>query len=281
MKRLLLLLSVCYTLGSVAQESYPLQAIERTSFYAEPVDPPTETALLSGNIAARDGGGNTVGLTTGELSVSGTGAAVYTVPIAVPQGIKGVAPTLALTYNSQSGNGIAGYGWHLAGLSVISRVGSTMYHNGKITEVNLTETDQFALDGQRLMLKEGKHGESGAVYETETFSQVRIKAVGKSKNVAFGPDYFEVLYPDGSKAYYGKENNSQSPMEYAISSWENAQGVRIEYFYTIENNSLRIKHIEYGNNAKIEFNYDDRTRPEVAYVGGMEFINGKYYQLLM
>ena len=275
MKRLLLLLSACYTLGSVAQESYPLQAIERTSFYAEPVDPPTETALLSGNIAARDGGGNTVGLTTGELSVSGTGAAVYTVPIAVPQGIKGVAPTLALTYNSQSGNGIAGYGWHLAGLSVISRVGSTMYHNGKITEVNLTETDQFALDGQRLMLKEGKHGESGAVYETETFSQVRIKAVGKSKNAAFGPDYFEVLYPDGSKAYYGKENNSQSPMEYAISSWENAQGVRIEYFYTIENNSLRIKHIEYGNNAKIEFNYDDRTRPEVAYVGGMEFINGK------
>ena len=275
MKKLLLLLSVCYTLGSVAQETYPLQAIERTSFYAEPVDPPTETALPSGNIAARDGGGNTVGLTTGELSVSGTGAAVYTVPIAVPQGIKGVAPTLALTYNSQSGNGIAGYGWHLAGLSVISRVGSTMYHNGKITEVNLTETDQFALDGQRLMLKEGKHGESGAVYETETFSQVRIKAVGKSKNAAFGPDYFEVLYPDGSKAYYGKENNSQSPMEYAISSWENAQGVRIEYFYTIENNSLRIKHIEYGNNAKIEFNYDDRTRPEVAYVGGMEFINGK------
>ncbi|MEB3016641.1 RHS repeat-associated core domain-containing protein [Capnocytophaga ochracea] len=275
MRKLLLLLSVCYSLGSVAQESYPLQAIERTSFYAEPVDPPTETALPSGNIAARDGGGNTVGLTTGELSVSGTGAAVYTVPIAVPQGIKGVAPTLALTYNSQSGNGIAGYGWHLAGLSVISRVGSTMYHNDKITEVNLTETDQFALDGQRLMLKEGKHGESGAVYETETFSQVRIKAVGKSKNVAFGPDYFEVLYPDGSKAYYGKENNSQSPMEYAISSWENAQGVSIEYYYTIENNFLRIKHIEYGNNAKIEFNYDDRTRPEVAYVGGMEFINGK------
>ena len=270
MKKLLLLLSVCYTLGSVAQESYPLQAIERTSFYAEPVDPPTETALPSGNIAARDGGGNTVGLTTGELSVSGTGAAVYTVPIAVPQGIKGVAPTLALTYNSQSGNGIAGYGWHLAGLSVISRVGSTMYHNGKITEVNLTETDQFALDGQRLMLKEGVYGKAGATYQTEVFSDLKIKQLSEGATMGF-----EVLYPDGSKAYYGKENNSQSPMEYAISSWENAQGVRIEYFYTIENNSLRIKHIEYGNNAKIEFNYDDRTRPEVAYVGGLKFINGK------
>ena len=179
MRKLLLLLSVCYSLGSVAQESYPLQAIERTSFYAEPVDPPTETALPSGNIAARDGGGNTVGLTTGELSVSGTGAAVYTVPIAVPQGIKGVAPTLALTYNSQSGNGIAGYGWHLAGLSVISRVGSTMYHNDKITEVNLTETDQFALDGQRLMLKEGVYGKAGATYQTEVFSDLKIKQLSE------------------------------------------------------------------------------------------------------
>jgi len=282
MKKLLLLLSVCYTLGSVAQESYPLQAIERTSFYAEPVDPPTETALPSGNIAARDGGGNTVGLTTGELSVSGTGAAVYTVPIAVPKGIKGVAPTLALTYNSQSGNGIAGYGWHLAGLSVISRVGSTMYHNGKITEVNLTETDQFALDGQRLMLKEGKHGESGAVYETETFSQVRIKAVGKSKNAAFDPDYFEVLYPDGSKAYYGrnhKGNRSQSVLEYALSHWKNAQGVSIEYYYTIENNHMVISRIEYGgkDNAlhTVSFKYIARNRTESAYVGGVACINDK------
>ena len=275
MKRFLFLITLFYSLNFTAQEVYPLQPIERTSFYAEPLDEPIDTELPSGSITARESGANTIGLTTGELSVSGSGAAVYTVPIAVPKGIGGVAPTLALTYNSQSGNGIAGYGWHLAGLSVISRVGSTMYHNGKITEVNLTNTDQFALDGQRLILKEGTHGESGAVYETETFSQLRIKAVGRSKNPAFGPDYFEVLYPDGSKAYYGKDNNSQSPMEYAISYWENAQGVSIRYFYTIENNHLRIEHIEYGYNAKIEFKYDNRVRPEVAYIGGMEFTNGK------
>ena len=275
MKRFLFLITLFYSLNFTAQEVYPLQPIERTSFYAEPLDEPIDTELPSGSITARESGANTIGLTTGELSVSGSGAAVYTVPIAVPKGIGGVAPTLALTYNSQSRNGIAGYGWHLAGLSVISRVGSTMYHNGKITEVNLTNTDQFALDGQRLILKEGTHGESGALYETETFSQLRIKAVGRSKNPAFGPDYFEVLYPDGSKAYYGKDNNSQSPMEYAISYWENAQGVSIRYFYTIENNHLRIEHIEYGYNTKIEFKYDNRTRPEVAYIGGMEFTNGK------
>ena len=273
MKRLVLLLSVCYSLGSVAQESYPLQAIERTSFYAEPVDPPTETALPSGNIAARDGGGNTVGLTTGELSVSGTGAAVYTVPIAVPQGIKGVAPTLALTYNSQSGNGIAGYGWHLAGLSVISRVGSTMYHNDKITEVNLTETDQFALDGQRLMLKEGVYGKAGATYQTEVFSDLKIKQLSEGATMGF-----EVLYPDGSKAYYGQTENSRSPIVYAITYWENAQGVRISYTYERRGNMLFIKSITYGKQGnitgdkKIEFYYDrPRRRPEVSYVGGIRF----------
>ncbi|EKY05152.1 RHS repeat-associated core domain-containing protein [Capnocytophaga sp. oral taxon 380] len=273
MKKLLLLLSVCYTLGSVAQESYPLQAIERTSFYAEPVDPPTETALPSGNIAARDGGGNTVGLTTGELSVSGTGAAVYTVPIAVPQGIKGVAPTLALTYNSQSGNGIAGYGWHLAGLSVISRVGSTMYHNGKITEVNLTETDQFALDGQRLMLKEGVYGKAGATYQTEVFSDLKIKQLSEGATMGF-----EVLYPDGSKAYYGQTEDSRSPVAYAITYWENAQGLRISYTYERRGNMPFIKTIIYGKQGnitgdkKIEFYYGrPRRRAEVCYVGGVRF----------
>ena len=277
MKRFLFLITLFYSLNFTAQEVYPLQPIERTSFYAEPLDEPIDTELPSGSITARESGANTIGLTTGELSVSGSGAAVYTVPIAVPKGIGGVAPTLALTYNSQSGNGIAGYGWHLAGLSVISRVGSTMYHNGKITEVNLTNTDQFALDGQRLILKEGTHGESGAVYETETFSQLRIKAVGRSKNPAFGPDYFEVLYPDGSKAYYGKDNNSQSPMEYAISYWENAQGVSIRYFYKEEGNCIYIDHIEYGGKGenslhRINFVYKEVTSKS-GYVGGILFVN--------
>ena len=144
MKRFLFLITLFYSLNFTAQEVYPLQPIERTSFYAEPLDEPTYTELPSGSITARESGANTIGLTTGELSVSGSGAAVYTVPIAVPKGIGGVAPTLALTYNSQSGNGIAGYGWNIIGISKITRVGSTPYHNGQLTGVNLTETDQFA-----------------------------------------------------------------------------------------------------------------------------------------
>ena len=278
MKRFLLLILFLYSLSPTAQEVYPLQPIERTSFYAEPLDEPIDTELPSGSITARESGANTIGLTTGELSVSGSGAAVYTVPIAVPQGIGGVAPTLALTYNSQAGNGIAGYGWNITGISKITRVGSTPYHNGQLTGVNLTETDQFALDGQRLLLKEGTHGADGAVYEIENFSNVKVVAKGTFGNGIFGPSYFEVLYPDGSKAYYGK-NNGRRPYEYNISLWENAQGVSIQYAYkTLDGHHIPlIENIIYGAkgeamaNCMVHFEYNNRSRSETFYIGGIEF----------
>ena len=77
------------------------------------------------------------GRTPGELAVSPTGAATYLVPIALPPGIKEVVPSLALNYNSQGGDGIAGWGWNVAGLSTITRVGATVFHDGVGGGLNL------------------------------------------------------------------------------------------------------------------------------------------------
>ncbi|WP_297176796.1 SpvB/TcaC N-terminal domain-containing protein [uncultured Porphyromonas sp.] len=51
-------------------------------------------------------------------SITPSGAITYSIPIETAKGYK-YAPQIALTYNSQSGNGIVGYGWELSGLSNI------------------------------------------------------------------------------------------------------------------------------------------------------------------
>ena len=278
MKRFFYILLILSSISLAAQE-LPYKVIQKTSFHRDEPTPPTLTELpVSSATTARGASGADLGITLSNLDVSATGAAVYTVPIAVPAGINGVQPNLSLSYNSQAGNGIAGYGWNITGISKITRVGSTPYHNGQLTGVNLTETDQFALDGQRLLLKEGTHGADGAVYETENFSNVKVIAKGTFGNGIFGPSYFEVLYPDGSKAYYGK-NNGRRAYEYSISSWENAQGVSIQYTYkTSDGHHIPlVENITYGakgeamGNCTVHFEYNNRSRSETFYIGGIEF----------
>jgi RHS repeat-associated protein len=50
-----------------------------------------------------------------------TGSGSYRVPLAFPKGSGGLAPELALVYNSGAGNGTLGLGWSLAGLPSIRR----------------------------------------------------------------------------------------------------------------------------------------------------------------
>lgn len=224
-------------------------------------------------------GSTEVGITEGQLSVSLTGAATYSIPIAVPPGINGVVPQISLSYSSQSGNALAGYGWNISGVSSISRIPSTQFHDGNIDPVDYDILDRFALDGQRLIVKNGTsgvYGADGTQYETEIFSNLKITSIGVSSfGAAFGPNYFKVEYPDGSYALYGAPDTySATKNQYGISYWENPQGVRISYFYDINGGSLYVVMIAYGTRFeddginKIFFDYTDRERPEQAFIGG-------------
>jgi hypothetical protein len=51
----------------------------------------------------------------GKASVDPNGNASYTIPISVPPGTAGQAPSLSFQYNNQSGNGLLGMGWSLGG----------------------------------------------------------------------------------------------------------------------------------------------------------------------
>lgn len=231
------------------------------------------------------GSSTEVGITSGELSVSLSGAANYTIPITVPPGINDIVPKISLAYSSQGGNGVAGYGWNIAGVSTISRIPSTKYHDNIIDPVDFDVYDRFAFDGHRLLIKEGAgttYGGTGTVYETESFSNLKITSYGVHPNGAnFGPAYFIVEHPDGSKAYYGSSADSRSITDWSITYWENPQGIRISYSYSLTNNVLDIASIKYGTLSatapinEIKFNYQSRTRAEQGYIGGLSISRTK------
>jgi hypothetical protein len=55
----------------------------------------------------------------GSFSVGATGAASYNIPIALPPGAAGMAPSLSLGYSSQGSNGLLGIGWSLGAYPVL------------------------------------------------------------------------------------------------------------------------------------------------------------------
>ncbi|OYX25843.1 MAG: hypothetical protein B7Z06_06635 [Flavobacteriales bacterium 32-35-8] len=243
----------------------------------------TMSEMQSMATTAPTGSSTEVGITEGQLSVSLSGAATYNVPIILPSGINGIVPQISLTYNSQGSNDLAGYGWNIGGVSRITRISSTKYHDGTIDGVDFDNLDRFALDGQRLIAKTGVYGADGTQYETENFSNIKITSYGVNwQGPAFGPSSFKIEYPDGSVAMYGYNAlTSSSKTEWAITYWENPQGIRISYSYFTDNGILKIKDIKYGNTSSntpinsIDFVYKTRLRPEQYYIRGENFINDK------
>jgi RHS repeat-associated protein len=152
------------------------------------------------------------GHTPGNFSVSPSGAATYSIPIPIAPGTAGVQPQLALSYNSQSGNGIAGVGWNLTGLSVITRCPATHAVDGVRSGVNLDANDKLCLDGQRLILQSGDYGQAGAVYYTEAFNGSKITQASENLGRA-------TIQPiNDRKKALGYTGNGESPQAVTPSS---------------------------------------------------------------
>lgn len=127
-----------------------------------------------------------------EINVSPTGQLSYEIPIPTIPGTAGMKPNLSISYNSSTKNGLAGYGFDLTGLSIISRVPSDRFHDGTSTVIGFSRSDHFALDGQRLF-NCSYSTETTNEYRTENNSFARIIAKGKSIN----PDSFIVYTKSG------------------------------------------------------------------------------------
>lgn len=233
---------------------------------------PDDGLLSVGGTTAGFAGG-VVGSLPGTLDVSSTGAACYSVPIQMPDGIGGLKPQIAVTYNNQSGNGLLGWGWNLSGLSSVTRVGAGNYFDGLNSAVSLDD-NYYAIDGKRLLFCYNANG--NAYYKTEMDEMQRIVA----KNVSGqAPASFEVWHDDGTIWEYGATEHSRIEAQNSskILSWmlnriydRNGNEILFDYYENNAAGECYIDNILYSGNTqsnvpfafKVIFQYDDNREDD-------------------
>ncbi len=231
------------------------------------------------------------GALTGAASVSAAGNATYSIPLPLPPGTNGVAPSLSIHYNSNMKNGLLGVGFFLQGASSqITRCPQTLSQDGQIHAVDFTDEDRFCLDGQRLVLVNGGvYGDPGTEYRTEIDSFQRITAHGAVAG-GTGPEYFTVESADGVERQYGYTTDSriEAQGQSTVRAWamNRVEDVSSNY-YTLEykkqsgSSAYRPLRIHYTGNAnenvmpyaQISFFYESRDDKPRIYRGGSRVID--------
>ncbi|TRY33420.1 FG-GAP-like repeat-containing protein [Aliiglaciecola sp. M165] len=186
-----------------------------------------------------------VGVVGGEFRVSESGAATYAVSLELPSGIAGVTPEVAVSYNSQSGNGHLGIGWNISAASSIDRCRATREQDGYNGTISNDGDDRFCLNGQKLILVSGTYGNAGAEYRTEIDSGIRVKSEGVLGN---GPLYFTVEGSDGSTSYFGDSADSRHTHGGNAIRWLMS---KVEDNYQLTSNAISYNYVDLSSNPEV------------------------------
>ncbi|MCG8697476.1 MAG: hypothetical protein MI922_05440, partial [Bacteroidales bacterium] len=234
-----------------------------------------------------------IGTINGEFGVSAMGSATYNIPIEVPKGINGMQPNLTLSYNSNAGEGLAGMGWSLNGVSFISVTSQTLYSDGNIVPVVATEKEaanignRLTLDGQRLIRVGDNHLylKDGAKFMTQNRNYTSITYYKSGTD-----NYFVIENANGTKMYYGTSTDSKfiNANRYVLMWYlkriEDVHGNYCEYTYkqSRTNKYLMLpEKIVYGGNSNIgntpvynvKLLYQQNSLGEIKYLHGAEVNN--------
>lgn len=231
--------------------------------------------------------GNIIGLTAGQFKVTETGAATYSIPLSLPQGTAGVMPKVAISYNSQGGEGILGMGWNISGSSAITRCPKNIAIDTQIKGIQYDNSDALCFNGQRLIPNPNSSNE----YSTEIDSFSVIKAY----QGANGPAYFTVTNQANETHYFGKaehiapgENDAyverggftagSAAKMWALKAIVDHKGNYITYTYNkdIAKGSHYLTSIHYGGNVQlsmpsynsVKFNYEEAYSISEGYAHG-------------
>lgn len=148
----------------------------------------------------------TAGAVPGELNLTASGAATYSIPLEIPPGRAGAEPTLALEYNSGAGNGPMGVGWGLSGLSQIARCNKTHASpnpvtgaDGEATAIKFDGSDRLCLDNDYLI---GVPDLNGRVSEYRPEHSPFVRVIPDATD-SLGPTSFTVFLKNGRIRRYG------------------------------------------------------------------------------
>lgn len=201
----------------------------------------------------------------GTTAVTATGGASYTVQIQTPKGVGDLKPSISLTYSSQSGNGVAGFGCSITGIPVITRGVKNYLYNETPKGIKYTTSDALYMDGKRLIRKSGTEGTDGSVYSPEGEPFTTITLHGTSTSTA---SWFEVDTNDGMTYEFGRAagtqqtttvSSSEVPCAWYISKGTNTLGQTITYQYQTADRYLYPQTISYGSGNSVAFEYEART----------------------
>ncbi|MBR0346647.1 MAG: hypothetical protein IJI03_15460, partial [Rudaea sp.] len=210
---------------------------------------PVSDAPVIASIPATDPVSDRVGATAAQFRVDESGNATYSIPIQAPPGTAGVAPKVALSYNSRLPNGLMGPGWAIEASSQISRCRQTRESgdfgqaDGNPQPINFTASDRFCLDGVRLLLTDnsGNYGADNTIYSPETDPTTKVTA--RVSGSYAGPDFFIVQRKDGTTSTYGymasspnalataSLNGQNVAISWSLARTQDSKGNYIDYLY--------------------------------------------------
>lgn len=278
--------------GSGVGVYYQAQTTSGTNYYANVVtgSSVSQTAhnpnAVSGTLPV-----TAVGRTSGMPSVSAAGTGTYSIPLQLPPGSNGLAPEVGIAYDHTSGDSLLGVGFSIAGLSTISRCNKTIAQDGVAGSPNLSASDAFCLDGNKLRPDPAAPG----TYRTEIETFAKVVPYGSMAGT--GPQYWEVHHKNGLIYQYGnttdslvKTVGSTAARTWALNRVRDRSTNYIDYVYTqdLVNGSYRPAEIRYTGNAtkalgpatKVVFVYEPANRPDPLYGFryGTTYIEGSIHE---
>lgn len=223
--------------------------------------------------ASPDLSGYAVGEIPMREGMTPSGARTYLIPITTASWLK-LTPSVAIGYNSQAGEGWAGYGWDIQGIPSITLMSKNMYYHSTAEGADVNDTDAvFALDGVPL------------VRNTQSATMGAFPLITATGNILAAPNYnsrgyvmsFTVKYPDGTTADFGDgADAAYNRLSYPVKEMRDLEGNRITFTYSsgIHGGIDQLTAIRYGYTSadmykgEMTFSYSFDSGYPVRYYAG-------------